>query len=232
LPGETATVRWLVAAPEPDPALGWALAACSAAPPGGALPECAEAPFASAAQDDPVPGEPAITFAVPDPPSASWLAVTGVVCPGGCSASPGTPVSLDFALGTADEINSNPSLGAEGLLLDGAPWPEGSDDCSLLPQVAPGSKHALELVLDDADRDALPQATSVDPAYETLQLSHFVTAGELERAFSVLPGDEPGLRAKVSWKAPSAATLVRFFLVVRDLRGGSDWALRALCVAP
>ncbi len=245
LPNESATVRWLVATPELDPPLGWAFEACAAENPGGALPECADAPFASALQADPLPGVPQLVFTVPAAPVADHVAVRGIVCPNGspllpslasagdvsCSGELGTEVSLDFALGSVEEQNFNPSFGAEGLLLDGALWPEGTD-CSLLPQVGPRTSHALTMALDAADRDALVQEISVDPPFERLQVSHFVTGGELERAFTVIDAEVSDLTRTISWKAPAAAALVRFFFVVRDLRGGSDFAERALCVVP
>jgi hypothetical protein len=40
---------------------------------------------------------------------------------------------------------------------------------------------------------------------------------------------------RVEWTAPGAAPdsgVVRFFFVVRDSRGGTDWLERAVCVAP
>ena len=46
--GESASVRWLVAAPEGEPALGWALSVCFARPNNVGLSGCAEPPFASA----------------------------------------------------------------------------------------------------------------------------------------------------------------------------------------
>ncbi len=241
-PGESATVRWLVATPELDPALGWAFQACVAENPGGALAQCADAPFGSVIQPDPVPGVPTLAFTVPAEPIADHLAVSGIVCPGGspsvnadgtasCSAADGTEVGLDFAMGSADAQNLNPSFGADALFLDAEPWAEGTD-CATLPQVAPRSRHALTVALDASDRDALPQETSVDPPFEELQLSHFTTAGELERAFTMLSAEDTNLARTISWQAPAREGLVRFFFVVRDLRGGSDWAERAVCVAP
>jgi hypothetical protein len=243
-PGETATVRWLVADREPAPALGWAFAVCEAAPPGGNLPACAGEPFATAMAAVPTPGEPRIEFAVPGDVTSRALAVLGVVCPDsaptfegdsfGCEGPDGTPVSLDFELQTPERSNLNPVIEPESLTLDDAALPTGLD-CAALPAVTAGSSHTLELVLDETDRDAVAQPTSADPPKETLQVSNFTTAGKLDRTFSVFEASDPRLVTRVSWKAPKSAPddgVVRFFFVVRDLRGGADWIERAVCVEP
>jgi hypothetical protein len=241
-PGETATVRWLVADRDVDRALGWAFAVCEAAPPGGSLPACAAEPFATSTAALPVPGEPRIEFAVPGDVTSRALAVLGVVCPDsaptfeedsfGCEGPDGTPVSLDFELETSDRSNLNPVIGPEALTLGGAALPAGLD-CAALPTVAPGSSHALELVLDETDRDAVAQPTSADPPKETLQVSNFTTAGELDRIFTIFEASDARLVTRVSWKAPKTAPeggLVRLFFVVRDFRGGADWIERGVCV--
>jgi hypothetical protein len=239
-PGEAASVRWLVVAPEPDPLLGWSLGVCSAAPEGSGLPACAEAPFAVASADEPVAGEPRLDFVVPAETTATALAVLGSVCPGsapdgagGCSEPGGTAVSFDFALAPG-ELNFNPSIEPEALSFDGAVWQAGSD-CALVPSVAPSSGHAIALLLDEGDREPITPETSADPDREVLQASHFATGGELQRAFTIIQADQSDLGVSLEWKAPAAAPeggLIRFFFVVRDARGGSDWLERALCVTP
>jgi hypothetical protein len=63
-----------------------------------------------------------------------------------------------------------------------------------------------------------------------LQLSHFTTAGDLSRAFESIAWDSAELQRQVSWTAPKAPGLVRFWLVLRDFRGGSAFTERAACV--
>jgi len=240
--GETASVRWLVAAPEVFPELGWAFSICPAAPPGGSLPSCSADPFATSMSAEVLSGEPRIDFAVPDDLDARALAVFGVVCPGSeptfpsggfdCAGPGGRLVSLDFELESEDGSNLNPVLEPDALTLDGDALPAGSD-CATLPSVARGSSHTLELWLDESDREPLQQQTSADPSKEELQVSHFTTAGSLERAFTIFDASESELVASVRWKAPEAVPLdgfVRLFFVVRDLRGGSDWIERAVCI--
>ncbi len=224
-PGETAVVRWLVAAPEPDPALVFSLAVCGAAPDGSDLPACAEAPFAEQGALDPVVGEPRLDFTVPTDTRALSLAVLGEIA--------GTLVAFDFALAPA-VVNQNPIIEPEALSFDGQIWAAGSD-CALVPAALPGSQHALELLLDESDREPLVPVYSVDPLREPLQASNFATGGELERAFTNIPADQSDLSVRVDWQAPRVAPesgVVRFFFVVRDSRGGTAWQERAVCVAP
>ena len=68
----------------------------------------------------------------------------------------------------------------------------------------------------------------------------FTTAGEMERRFTLFGGDDEGdkgtLREAVEWTPPaykdlpSSGKLVRFFVTVRDRRGGFDLATRVACV--
>jgi len=243
-PGEAATVRWLVAARETDPELGWAFAICSAGPPGSSLPTCAGEPFATASADVPVAGEPRLDFIVPTDIGGDALAVFGSVCPRsaptydddgfGCAGGGGTVVSLDFLLEADGRTNTNPVIEPDALMFDGTGIAAGLD-CATLPAVGKGSKHTLSLVLHESDRDSIEQPTSADPPKETLQVSHFTTAGTLESAFTVFDAGDTDLRAGVAWTAPKTAPatgFVRFFFVVRDLRGGADWIERAVCISP
>lgn len=241
-PGEAAAVRWLAADRHPEPELGWAFAVCAAAPSGSSLPACAGEPFATATADVPVIGEPRVEFVVPEDVESEALAVFGVVCPGSeplfdgeefdCRGPGGRLVSLDFLLEGAEVTNGNPVLAPDALKLDEMSLPEGLD-CAALPTVSRSSSHTLELVLAESDREELAQESSVDPPREELQVSHFTTAGSLERAFTVFEPDDTSLVARVTWRAPSEVPLdgfARLFFVVRDLRGGSDWIERAVCI--
>jgi hypothetical protein len=143
-------------------------------------------------------------------------------------------VSLDFVLGTEALVNTNPTIDPEAFELDGAPIAEGLD-CATLPSVARSSSHEFELRLGESDRDAIDRESSAEPPKEELQVSHFTTAGKLERAFTVFEASDTNLVARVSWKAPSEVPqdgFARIFFVVRDLRGGSDWIERAVCIDP
>lgn len=246
-PGETATATFLVASPESSLSLGFALAACPAAAYGVGRAACAAEPFAFAQSQDGELPQPALTFETPaslDPNGR--LNVIAIVCPGGSpspdgtacvGAAPGTQVVLELELARAGDVNSNPELEPDAITFDGQGWLEASvmdGDCSGLGylEVAAGSKHTIAIRLDADDRDALPRLQDADPPRESLRLSNFTTAGDLSRAFSSVSPEATELSQTVDWAAPNAAQLVRLWFVVRDLRGGSDYTERAVCVVP
>ena len=206
------------------------------------MPSCAAEPFATASADVPVAGEPRLDLVVPADTTAGALALFGVFCPDSapvategsfdCEGPGGRLVSLDFVLGSEALVNTNPTIDPDAFELDGETLADGLD-CATLPTVARSSSHELELRLEESDRDAIDQSSSAEPPKEELQVSHFTTAGKLERAFTVFEASDTNLVARVSWKAPSEVPLdgfARLFFVVRDMRGGSDWIERAVCI--
>lgn len=245
LPGESATVSFLVVAPELEPSLGFALAVCPAEPRNGARSSCADEPFAVVASGDGEAAVASLTFEVPGEldPSGNLL-VLGIVCPGGSpagdgqscdGAEAGTPVSLEFELARDDDVNFNPALQPEAIFFDDQEWPDipvTDGDCGGLglPEVEAGSRHTFEVDLDAGDRDALPQSSDLDPTRESLQLSHFTTGGDLSRAFETIHWDSDELVRVTSWTAPRQPGLVRFWLILRDFRGGSSFVTRSVCV--
>jgi len=244
-PGETATASFLLATPELQMPVGFAFAVCSAEPQRGARPACAAAPFTQIASENGQLDTPAVTFDVPaelDP--AGRLALLGIICPDGSPSAdgtacdgrdPGTPVALELELAREGDVNSNPELPVEGIAFDADPWPALAavdGDCSGLGfvEVAAGSKHVVSVALDESDRDRLPRPSKLDPSRESLQLSHFATAGDLSRAFETIAWDSDELLRQVTWTAPKQPGLVRFWLVLRDFRGGGAFTERAVCV--
>jgi len=244
-PGESATATFLVAAPELQPSLGFAFAVCRAAARQGSRTTCADEPFAQVSSDNGQADTPSFAFDVPTEMDPSGrLALLGIICPDGspsadgrsCEGSdPGTPVALELELSREDDVNENPELQPEGIAFDGDVWPELAalaGDCAGLGfvEVAAGSKHSITIELDESDRDPLPRPGKLDPSRESLQLSHFATAGDLARAFDAIAWDSEQLARQVSWTAPKQPGLVRFWLVLRDFRGGSAFSERAVCV--
>jgi hypothetical protein len=244
-PGETASASFLVASPKLEQSLGFAFAVCAAAPRQAGRSACAAEPFARAFSDDGRAAVAGLSFDVPaDLDPSGRLALFGIICPDGSPSSdgsscdgadPGTPVTLELELAHAGNVNTNPDLQPETIAFDDAPWPElpaAAGDCAGLgfPEVPVGSRHDIAVQLDEDDRDRLPRASSLDPARESLQLSHFATAGDLARAFETIAWDSDQLARKVSWTAPKQPGLVRFWLVLRDFRGGSAFVERAVCV--
>ncbi len=244
-PGEAATASFLVAAPELQPSLGFALAVCAAASRRGGRPACAASPFAQVFSENGQADTANIAFEVPaDLDPSGRLALLGIICPAGSPSSDGsgcngadqgTPVALEFELAHADDVNQNPELQPESLTFDDDVWPDLPAvvaDCVGLGfvEVAVSSQHRIGVALDDSDRDELPRPSELDPSRESLQLSHFATAGDLTRAFEPIAWDSAELNRQVSWTAPQQPGLVRFWLVLRDFRGGSAFVERAVCV--
>lgn len=244
-PGETATASFLLATPELQTPVGFAFAVCSAEPRRGSRPSCAAPPFAEIVAENGQFATPSIIFDVPSELDPSGrLAVLGIICPDGsasadgtaCDGSdPGTPVALELELSRDGDVNSNPELQPERIAFDGDAWPElaaVAGDCAGLGfvEVAASSKHSITVSLDESDRDVLPRPTKLDPARESLQLSHFTTAGDLSGAFESIAWDSAELSRRVSWTAPKEPGLARFWLVLRDFRGGSAFTERAVCV--
>ena len=251
-PGEPATLRWFVVAPDGEPSFSYALAVCAAPLTNSGLPTCAGAPFASAERVEPSDDPARLDFTVPDeldlsatphafahglicPDSALTLALDGAAS---CVTGTGTDVAFEFALG-GDEQNRNPSFAPDALTLDDEPWPASAavacDDADLR-RVTGKSRHRLQVALADSDFEWLTQPTSVDPARETLLVSPFANAGKLSNGFLSLAADTPIEERQVNWDAPALADdlprLVRFYFVVRDARGGQDFTERRLCVVP
>jgi hypothetical protein len=244
-PGETATVSFLVASPELEQSLGFAFAVCAAAPQQGGRSTCAGEPFARISSDDGQAAVAGLSFDVPaDLDPSGRLALHGIICPDGSpsadgascdGADPGTPVTLELELLRDNDVNTNPELQPDAIAFDDAPWaelPAAAGDCAGLgfPEVPIGSKHDIAVQLDEGDRDRLPRPSQLDPSRESLQLSHFATAGDLARAFETIAWDSDQLARRVSWTAPKQPGLVRFWLVLRDFRGGGAFAERAVCV--
>ncbi|HTQ06426.1 MAG TPA: hypothetical protein VMI54_21350 [Polyangiaceae bacterium] len=248
-PGEDASVRFLVVAPDPAATFAYRFDACVAADSSSDLARCGGAALGTAVSVEPVAEPPSVTFTAPgDASSGTRLAVIGGACAAGVALGDETGASCadgskpyaatdDFFMDDGTSPNTNPALtdvGLNDVVLD--PATATLTDCSVLPNVAVGSgPRTLAVNLDPASRDPLVQVAASDPARESLLISYFITQGDLDHAFSDIDADATDLRGSVSWTPPSNAdgpTLARFIVVVRDGRGGSDFTERRLCVVP
>ena len=244
-PGETATISFLVAAPDLQPSLGFALAVCAAAPRRGGRAACTDPPFAVVSSADGQADSASIGFEVPaDLDPSGRLTLLGIICPAGSPSadgascdgdSAGTQVQLELELAHDGDVNANPELEADGIAFDDEMWPDQAavdGDCAGrgFVEVPVGSEHRIAVQLDESDRDPLPRASKLDPARESLQLAHFTTAGDLSRAFDTIAWDSDELSREVTWTAPQEPGLTRFWIVLRDFRGGSAFVARSACV--
>jgi hypothetical protein len=196
--------------------------------------------------------------------SATRIAISGAGCQSGAPAVGAAGVDFTTAacpnhsetplLATVNvqvvrngAANMNPNFGGVAVLLDNDEWPvwieneAAADACSDLTLsaahvVAGGAGHELAFGVPLDMSEPLPQASVYSAARETLSLAHFVTSGDLERAYSDVDLDVNPATASVGWKAPTAVPpgglLVRFYLVLGDGRGGTDFVERAVCVVP
>lgn len=252
-PGERASLRFFVVAPNAEPRFSYALSVCAVRLANSGFPPCASEPFASALETEAGTADARLDFQVPediDLELTPHAFVSGKICPDSsleldansvatCAAGNGTEVAFEFALGGLEPSNRNPTFGADAFSLDGEPWPastEASCDAGSLPRVKARSRHALRFELAESDFEPLTPQTSVDPDRETLLVSPFSSAGKLANGFLALSVDTPLEQRRVDWDAPTVAdavpSLVRFYFVVRDARSGEDFAQRALCVVP
>jgi hypothetical protein len=244
-PGETATVTWLMAAPGDLPELGWFFAVCPAGT-GSQAESCAAAPLAVAGGQ----GTPSFQLAVPTEDvlgGTQRLTVYGQICQDGMPAldpttglpscaGAGTTVTTDIWLLRQEPANHNPALAARPFWFDGVDWSgDAGLDCSGLPVVAAGSKgHVIALRTLAEDREATLAADGT-ATRETLQISHFTTAGALSRSYSFVETDDqsPTNDLDMKWDAPEIVPVdgkVRFTFVARDMRGGLGYATRTVCV--
>jgi hypothetical protein len=165
---------------------------------------------------------------------------------GRCEGSSAQPVTfaahITLALDDSD-INRNPVIAHDAIRFDDEVWSphaaldlpsdedagadvEASDAGPARSAAADGDPHEIEISLEASGREINEEGP------EELMLSHYVTAGVLERRFSVLEreqdGSEPFL-VKFHMPRrddPPARVIVAF--VLRDQRGGVGYALREL----
>ena len=250
-PGETLQLRWVVGQPADEPRpFTWTLAACLARPSPVRRPFCVDEPFFAVGETTPTTEAPTATIPVPAIGEQEDLEVLllGVFCRDGvpdlarvndpqdldafnvCSEGIGQIIGQSLRV-LSDSDNLRPRWPANALLLNGAPWP-GADEC-----VPAGTVDLAFGGIENVRRDEVTFTSNDEPPRtiverEDLLLSHFATAGEMERQWSVFDDDEVPTPLEWSIEARAEATRVRFYFGLRDQRGGADFLERELCIAP
>jgi hypothetical protein len=254
-PGEAVDITWVVAAPNGELELRWAFLACEGTQ---GDPSCVKGlsgvseghgsqPALSFALPKELKADQVLVLGVICDGGTPAVNDQGTpTCEGDSRKS--MPVKLTVKVAHGDDGNRNPSLAGARLTLAGKIWeaatPAGigdgscKDDETLLKVKAGAKTQSIELSLEAASRETYPDARSGEEELETLQISHFATLGELDGQYSFVETDDESERPTVTfhWDPPAARTvsaegeLVRFVIVVRDLRGGLSSLRRALCV--
>jgi hypothetical protein len=189
------------------------------------------------------PADPDTTGGYYQPVRATWpdggglvaFALPRILCPLGAIA----PTDIAGAYANEYRPNVNPTLAAVTLDPDGAGTPlyEAGDTV-----FAPGSVGAGQLITFEARWEPAVQETFevydltthlLAEQTESLRLSWFATAGEFEHERTGRTADEAGTAfTRNTWRAPAVAGRVHVFLVLRDSRGGVDFATAELEVTP
>ncbi|HET9953714.1 MAG TPA: hypothetical protein VFQ61_04405 [Polyangiaceae bacterium] len=251
-PGEAVSVRWLVASPDPQPRIGAGFSACMGADWNSGTGDCLEAPFALANRSEVEGSELEFTFELPE----TWDAVAhprihleGTFCAGSEATESGACTGgqtglravFDLNLETPEFTNQNPAFEEPAILLDGAPWLAAPEpfDCgsALVPQLAADATiHELEIRIDAGSREPVSPVLAEDPTRESILVSHFASAGSLDRPFSRLSWSEENTGVRVPWSAPATVeapgTRAHFWIVLRDERGGTAYIERSVCLIP
>jgi hypothetical protein len=154
--------------------------------------------------------------------------------------------------------NRSPSIAEETYTIEGRDWApppamlpplEGcaaTPDSDAIPHVVvpadalpPTDRdpYQVEITFTTSEDDRESHGLGGSMARESLQFSHYTTAGRMSRAFTAVEPTDPASEPEsLDWAPPAVDTipvdgrLVRFTWVVRDLRGGFGRADRVLCV--
>lgn len=148
---------------------------------------------------------------------------------------------LVFTVKVADGVEDNNSPSIMSFTFAGQAWDE--VPAGDAPEIGCADEGFIEVVDRSVPFEILmrPGAGSRETftnaegeeTQEELQVTHLATDGEMQRTFSFI--DDNRDNVVVEWLGPSASVdptgqLVRFEFVVRDLRGGTTRARRAICI--
>ena len=233
MPGEAASVTWIVAGPSAPATLDWAFALCTT---GGA--DCADAPqLLGTGSGTPV----TVGFTTPDAAALGTNLLPlmlGVVCADGavgvdpnsplptCSgpSASGTPVRFTVPV-TPDGAtpNRHPVFGNDVIELGGVAWDpatataaaagEACDATSGLPVIAATPvggavvEQEIRIVSDGDDRETFTPAGATVAQLEELQISNFTTAGVFQSSYAAIFATDlrPDADVTVKWEPPTAA---------------------------
>jgi hypothetical protein len=241
--GQSGEVELLFAGPGGTEDLAVAYRICPAADSARGVPYCAGDNWKSGTVD--WDGTTPISFSVPDDAErGSRFVLLGAACESGqprladdplnwsCSDD-SEPLRISFDGWTQDDEfqNQNPDLSelsieveGEALALEDVDAQATCDDQGVrvkAEETVDFFFHFGEGAREDIDDEAEPK--------ELLQISHFSTAGQFDRQYTILEtAEEPETTRE--WEAPEETGPVKIYVVVRDGRGGVTWASASVCV--
>jgi hypothetical protein len=134
--------------------------------------------------------------------------------------------------------NLNPTIARLTLDPDGAATMtyEAGMPAAAAASVSAGSDITLEAAWTDDSPETYPVwdlvARQLETRREAMRLSWFATAGDLEHETTGRTEEETETTTRNTWKAPADAGLVHFWAVLRDSRGGVDFAAFDVMVTP
>lgn len=250
-PGEQVRVRVLIAGREPIGLVTYSLLACPTVPSNGELPSCTGKPFEQVLGMQGQNGELTLELDLPDEDALEGFAhvlVAGAACIDSeltladdgstpeCEGSDEPALTWSGTIALArddDEHNANPELPDDAIAFDDDTWTASgsADEEPALRVKADGKLHVVRVRLQDSGRER------VDGAREELLLTHFSSAGALQRRFSVLEASDPNDKLlSVEWRSPKPLpdmTLpaeAKLVFVLRDQRGGVAFTERRLAL--
>jgi hypothetical protein len=133
---------------------------------------------------------------------------------------PDAPIAVATELAKRYEPNHNPTLEPLVLLVDGKAV--GVD------QVPAGTEVVLRTGFAASDAETYlmfdPDTLTLVERREALSVSWFVTAGSVADDVTGRAEDDPATTTETTWLSPSEPGVAHVWLVLRDSRGGSDFA--------
>ena len=137
--------------------------------------------------------------------------------------------------------NNNPALAQVTIAIGGAapsvlsPIVAGMP-APAAPAIAPGQRVSLESSWSADAVETFPvydiRNVALNQQREAMRVSWFATAGVFDHDVTGRAADDPALTADNDWVAPATAGAVHLWLVLRDSRGGVDFAEYELDVSP